>query len=87
MKRAEYEARLASHKVETSAVARLMQMADNLDTQLLDLDVVINLYEDEGRHCFRILDQPTHKTLIEGLSPAYSNAGDYRQIVYALRAR
>lgn len=84
MKRTEYMHGLRTHSVTTDPLARFLHLASELDTKLEDLNAVVNLYEDCG-YCFRILDKITHKVIAEKLNPAYANAGDYRQIVMAVR--
>lgn len=80
MKRADYMASLAAHKVDTSLQSRFAILASTLNQQLEDLDVHVELYDSETGFQFKIVHAKSGRTAIEGLNPAYANSSDYRQI-------
>lgn len=87
MRRGEYEQQISRtvRSVNESLAARYMMETSRLDALLSDLQVKINVYQDGGLWLYRILDWPSEQPLIEGLNPAYANAGDYRRIVLRVR--
>lgn len=84
MRRSEYESHM-THRTDPLET-RFMKETSRLDALLADLRVKVNLYQEGSIFMYRLLDQNENE-IIEGLNPAYANAGDYRRIVLALTDR